>query len=89
MKIRYVVPSIIFCVLIICNISKWVSLISAIAIVLIDILWYLIETLSDKDGIIHIIETQDKITWNFELASDPEQIRKKKTVTFGVKDSSS
>ena len=42
-----------------------------------------------KDGEIHIIDTDEKTIWQFELTNDAEKIRGQKTVTFGVKDSSS
>lgn len=81
--------TIIFSVLIICNIHAIVTLISAILIIINDILWLIIDKLGRKDGTITIIDTEEKTTWAFELSNDPEKIRKQKSVTFGVKDSSS
>ena len=67
------------------------SLVSFYAIGLIFILTVanaVIEHLDRKDGIIDIKDTPEKTTWTFELSVDPEIIRKKKSATFKVRDTS-
>lgn len=46
------------------------------------------DRLDRKDGIIDIKDTPEKTTWTFELSVDPEIIRKKKSATFKVRDTS-
>jgi len=48
----------------------------------------IIDHLDRKDGIIDIKDTPEKTTWTFELSVDPEIIRKKKSATFKVRDTS-
>lgn len=47
-----------------------------------------LDLLDRKDGIIDIKDTPEKTTWTFELSVDPEIIRKKKSATFKVRDTS-
>lgn len=48
----------------------------------------IVDRLDRKDGIIDIKDTPEKTTWTFELSVDPEIIRKKKSATFKVRDTS-
>lgn len=69
--------------------STAVTIISSIIWFASGIVFIFWEPKKKTDGIITIIDTDEKTTWEFSLTSDPEKIRKQKSVTFGVKDSSS
>jgi len=55
-------------------------------IFVVNITVLIVEKVESKDGTINITETPEKTIWNFELSKDPETIRKKKTVTFAVRE---
>ena len=73
-----------------------VSSLSTVVTIVCTIIWFIggvvfifAEPKKKTDGVINIIDTDEKTIWQFELTSDAEKIRGQKTVTFGVKDSSS
>lgn len=55
-------------------------------IFVINIVVLIVEKVESKDGTINITETPEKTIWNFELSKDPDDIRKRKTVTFAVRE---
>lgn len=75
--------------LIMSSISTVVTIICAIAWCILGAVFIFWEPKKKTDGEIHIIDTDEKTIWQFELTNDAEKIRGQKTVTFGVKDSSS
>ena len=71
------------------SLSTVVTIASMIGWFTAGIVFIFAEPKKKTDGVINIIDTDEKTIWQFELTSDAEKIRGQKTVTFGVKDSSS